>query len=84
MADNRIVQGSGAVESLQENLQRNQPAILASYGLVGAIAIFGGLGFLADRLWNQTPYFTFAGLHIGAAVGFGALVRGMRKVRHEG
>jgi len=82
MADNRIVQGSDAVESLQENLQRSQPAILASYGLIGAIAIFGGLGFFADRLWNTSPYLTFGGLLIGAAVGFGALIRGVRRVGH--
>lgn len=82
MADNRIVQGSGAVESLQENLQRNQPAILASYGLIGAIAIFGGLGYLADRFSGESPLFTFTGLLLGAAVGFWALVRGLTKVRH--
>ena len=48
MNDERLSMERHAVESMQGNLDRGEPAILASYGLIGAILLLGGIGFLAD------------------------------------
>jgi len=38
-----------AVESMQGNRNRGEPAIVASYALIGAIMLLGGAGWAADR-----------------------------------
>jgi F0F1-type ATP synthase assembly protein I len=70
-----------STRSLQENLQRGEPGILASYRLTGAILVLGGIGFALDR-WNGTsPWFLIAGLVVGLIVGLSGLAIAMR--RHE-
>src|SRR5262249_54027137 len=49
MRDERVTMDRNAVESMQANLDRNEPAIFASYGLIGAILLLGGIGFAVDR-----------------------------------
>jgi len=49
MRDERVTMDRNAVEAMQANLDRNEPAIFASYGLIGAILLLGGIGFAADR-----------------------------------
>ena len=39
MRDERVSMERGAVESMQGNLDRAEPAIVASYGLIGAIML---------------------------------------------
>jgi hypothetical protein len=39
----------GATAALQDSLQRNTPDILASYALIGAILLLGGVGYGVDR-----------------------------------
>ena len=77
--DDRLPMDPGAVESLQSNLRRGESGIFASYGLIGAIILFGGLGFLADRFLGTTPACLLAGLVSGVAVGFYQLARMIRR-----
>jgi F0F1-type ATP synthase assembly protein I len=69
---------SGANESLQENLDRSKPAIFASYGLIGAIFLLGGAGYLLDRWLGTPPWFLVAGLCMGLSAGFYGLIRTTR------
>ncbi len=56
-------------------MQRSGPAATASYTLIGAIILLGGLGYMVD-LWRGTsPWFLFAGLVLGLIVGFYELAR---------
>lgn len=67
--------GSGeANKALQDALDRNEPRILASYGLVGAILVLGGIGYAADRWMDTAPWLLLAGLLLGIVVGFVNLV----------
>ena len=58
------------MQRLQENLRRDEPGILASYTLVGAVVVLGGIGYGVD-VWNGTsPWFLLAGLLTGITLGF--------------
>jgi F0F1-type ATP synthase assembly protein I len=78
--DKKIGDRMGAAnEELQNELDRNEHQIFASYGLVGAILIFGALGYLADRLSGSSPRYLIAGLVVGIAIGFYSLVKTVRR-----
>ena len=64
-----------ANRALQENLDRNQGRIFASYGLIGAILTFGGAGFVVDWWAGTQPLFLQVGLAAGIAIGFFWLLR---------
>lgn len=68
-----------ANRQLQSDLDRNEHQIFASYGLVGAIIIFGAMGYAADRLWSSSPRYVIIGLVIGIALGFYNLVKTARR-----
>ena len=68
-----------ANEELQNNLERGEDQIFASYGLVGAILLFGALGFFADRLAGTMPRYVIIGLVVGIVVGFYSLVKTVRR-----
>jgi len=64
-----------SVESLQDNVRRAGPVAGASYTLIGAIILLGGLGFIFD-LWQATaPWGVTVGLMLGMVVGFYELVK---------
>src|SRR5688500_7942273 len=63
-----------SVKSLQENVTRAAPAMAAAYGLVGAILLFGALGYGLDR-WLGTSWFLVGGLTLGVIVGFYELIK---------
>lgn len=44
-----------------------------SYGLVGAILVLGGVGYVLDRTLATGPWLLIAGLLAGLAVGFYSL-----------
>ena len=68
-----------SAKSLQENAQRSASAAGASYTLIGAIVVLGGLGYGFD-LWRGTsPWGAFTGLLLGIVVGFYELVKTMWK-----
>jgi F0F1-type ATP synthase assembly protein I len=78
--DKKLGDRMGAAnEELQNNLERNEHQIFASYGLVGAILIFGALGYFADRMSGATPRYVIIGLVVGIAVGFYSLVKTVRR-----
>jgi F0F1-type ATP synthase assembly protein I len=66
-----------SAQSLQDNVSRAGPAAAASYTLIGAIILFGGLGYAFD-MWRGTgPWGLFVGLILGLVVGFYELVKTM-------
>ena len=79
MRDVRVSMERDAVESMQRNLDRGQPAIVASYAVIGAIMLLGGAGFAADRYLGTKPWCLFAGLIAGLCIGFYQLARVFRR-----
>jgi F0F1-type ATP synthase assembly protein I len=64
-----------AARSLQENVSRSGPVAGASYTLVGAIILLGGLGYAVDRWIGTDPWALVIGLALGIVVGFYELVK---------
>ena len=64
-----------SLKYLQESLRRSGPAAAASYSLLGAIVLLGGIGFLLDRWLGTSPWFFLTGLILGLIVGFVELAR---------
>lgn len=67
-----------ANESMQQNLNSNEPTIFAAYGLIGAMLLFGVAGYLLDRWLNSSPWLLLSGLAAGLAVGFFGLLNAVR------
>ena len=66
-------------QSLQENVTRSGAVAGASYTLIGAIILLGGIGYAVD-LWRDTgPWGLFIGLTLGIIVGFYELVKTVYK-----
>ena len=65
----------GAASSFQRNLRNSAPYAAASYTLIGAILVLGGLGFLADEWLGTAPWLLLLGLMLGITVGFYELAR---------
>jgi F0F1-type ATP synthase assembly protein I len=63
----------GGAKSMEDNLTRNEPTVFASYGLIGAILLFGGAGYFLDRWLDTAPWLLLAGLGAGVIVGFARL-----------
>jgi F0F1-type ATP synthase assembly protein I len=64
-----------SMQYLQENLRRAGPAAGASYALIGAIILLGGIGYALDAWLGTTPWFLFGGLLLGIVVGFYELAK---------
>jgi F0F1-type ATP synthase assembly protein I len=62
-------------QSLEDNVTRSGSAIAASYTLVGAILLLGGIGYLLDRWRGTAPWFLLTGLLLGMIVGFYELAK---------
>lgn len=69
----RFIQRS--LKAFQDNVTRAGPAAGASYTLIGAILLLGGLGYAADRWWDTSPWLLLGGLMLGLIVGFYELAR---------
>jgi F0F1-type ATP synthase assembly protein I len=65
---------SRAAQSLQENVTRSGPVAAASYTLVGAIILLGGIGYALDGWLETAPWLLMTGLLLGIVVGFYELV----------
>lgn len=65
----------GAARALQESLTRSGPAAGASYTLIGAIILLGGIGYAIDEWQGTSPWFLMGGLGLGIVVGFYELVK---------
>ena len=64
-----------SARTLQENAERAGPAAGASYGLIGAIILLGGIGWAVDAWQGTSPWFLLLGLLLGLIVGFYELAR---------
>ena len=64
-----------STESLQENAERAGPAAGASYTLIGAILVLGGIGYAIDKWRDTSPWFLVAGLLLGIVVGMWELAK---------
>ena len=73
--DDRGPSGARSLRYLQENLRRSGPAIAASYTLIGAIVLLGGVGYVVDLWLDTSPWFLVIGLLLGVIVGLYELAR---------
>jgi F0F1-type ATP synthase assembly protein I len=64
-----------AVRALQGSVQRAGPAAAASYSLVGAILLLGGIGYACDRWFGTEPWCLVSGLLLGIVAGFYQLAK---------
>jgi len=64
-----------AAKAFQENVSRTGSVAVASYTLIGAIILLGGIGYALDRWLRTSPWFLLAGLLLGLVVGFYELVK---------
>ncbi|MGE3512548.1 MAG: AtpZ/AtpI family protein [Vicinamibacterales bacterium] len=64
-----------SLSRFQENFRRSGPAASAGYALIGAILLFGGLGYALDAWQGTTPWFLVGGLLLGLVVGFYELAK---------
>ena len=60
---------------LQENVRRSGPAAAASYTLIGAILLLGGIGYAIDEWRGTSPWGLLIGLLVGLLVGFYELAK---------
>jgi len=54
----------------QESIQSAGPAAMASYSLIGAILLLGGLGYAIDEWQGTAPGFLLGGLVLALVYGF--------------
>ena len=64
-----------SLKFLQENIRRSGPAALASYTLIGAILLFGAIGYAVDWWLQKGHGFLLGGLILGIIVGFYELAK---------
>jgi ATP synthase protein I len=64
-----------SARALQDTVQRAGPAAGASYTLIGAIVLLGGIGYAVDRWQGTAPWGLLVGLLLGIVVGFYELAR---------
>jgi len=64
-----------SLRALQTSVQRAGPAAAASYSLIGAILLFGGIGYACDRWLGTEPRCLIGGLMFGMLVGFYQLAK---------
>ncbi len=69
-----------AAKSFQQNVTRAGPVALASYTLIGAILVLGGVGYALD-VWRGSDghWFLLGGLLLGIIVGFYELAKAVFK-----
>jgi F0F1-type ATP synthase assembly protein I len=72
---NRARSFGQSVKALQESVERAGPAAAASYSLIGAILMFGGIGYGCDRWLGTAPKGLTGGLIFGVVVGFYQLAK---------
>jgi F0F1-type ATP synthase assembly protein I len=68
-----------ANKALQDSLDQNEPRIVASYALIGAILLLGGVGYAVDWWRGTSPWLLLVGLTVGILFGFYNLVASLRR-----
>jgi F0F1-type ATP synthase assembly protein I len=79
MARTYLSDSGGANKALHDTLERNESRIVASYALIGAILLLGGVGYAVDWWRGSSPWFLLAGLTVGILFGFYNLVGSLRR-----
>jgi F0F1-type ATP synthase assembly protein I len=79
--DDRALSLQRALKAFQDNVARSGDAAGASYGLIGAILLFGGVGYALDSWRGTAPSFLLAGLITGIVVGFYGLAKTLWRPR---
>jgi F0F1-type ATP synthase assembly protein I len=64
-----------AAKSFQETVTRAGPTAVASYTLIGAILVLGGIGYALDAWRGSDHWFLLGGLLLGLIVGFYELAK---------
>lgn len=64
-----------AMKALQANMTGAGPAIAASYTLLGALVLLGGIGYALDSRFGTSPALVVAGLILGVGVGLYSLAQ---------
>lgn len=64
-----------STRALQRSAEQAGPAAGASYTLIGAIILLGGIGYALDRWLGTSPWFLIGGLMLGIVVGMYELAR---------
>ena len=64
-----------AAKSFQETVTRAGPVAMASYTLIGAILLLGGIGYAVDAWRGNGHWFLLGGLLLGVIVGFYELAK---------
>jgi F0F1-type ATP synthase assembly protein I len=64
-----------AMKALQAGVESAGPAAAASYALLGAILLLGGIGWALDARFGTSPAFVVTGLMLGVAVGLYQLAK---------
>jgi F0F1-type ATP synthase assembly protein I len=64
-----------SLKAFQDNMRRAGPAAVAGYSLIGAIILFGGIGYAIDAWRGTSPWFLVSGLFLGLIVGFYGLAK---------
>ena len=76
MADNeRETPLERSTRALQQRAEQAGPAAGASYTLIGAIILLGGIGYGVDYWRGSSPWGLLGGLLLGIIVGFYELAR---------
>ena len=82
LGDERPRSLARSLRSLHSNVQRAGPAAAASYTLIGAILLCGGIGYAIDRYrGGGSDAFLVSGLILGLVVGFYELAMTMWRPR---
>jgi F0F1-type ATP synthase assembly protein I len=64
-----------SLKAFQDNVRRAGPAAVAGYSLIGAIILFGAIGYAIDFWRDSSPWFLLGGLLLGLIVGFYELAK---------
>jgi F0F1-type ATP synthase assembly protein I len=64
-----------SARALQHTAEQAGPAAGASYGLIGAIVVLGGIGYAVDSWQGTSPWFLIGGLMLGIVVGMYELAK---------
>ena len=64
-----------STRALQNNVEQAGPAAGAGYTLIGAILLFGAIGYAIDSWRGSSPAFLVGGLLLGIVVGMYELAK---------